>query len=130
MVSLSRKALPLPSLIAQRTTTTVYGLAAIDDRGRIADRVVLRALGWSAGRRLVIDESWGLLVIFPDASAPAQVTGQGHLRVPATLRHRCGLRSGDRVLLAADPEQHRLVVYPSTALDALLSHHSIGGAFA
>ncbi|MCA1701879.1 MAG: hypothetical protein LC808_00855 [Actinobacteria bacterium] len=46
-VALSRKALPLPSLIAQRTISAVYGLAALDDRGRIADRVVLRALGGS-----------------------------------------------------------------------------------
>jgi hypothetical protein len=121
-VSLSRNALPLPSLIAQRTSSAVYGMAALDDRGRIADRVVLRVLGWSAGLCLVIDEDGGLLVIYPEADGIAQVTGQGHLRVPAPLRHRCGLHSGDRVLLAADPERHRLVVYPPAALDALLSH--------
>ncbi len=124
-VLLSRKALPLPSLIAQRTMSAVYGLAALDDRGRIADRVVLRALGWSAGLRLVIDESRGLLVIYPEAGGPAQVTGQGHLRVPAPLRHRCGLHSGDRVLLAADPGHSRLVVYPPAALDAFVSHHFV-----
>jgi len=112
--------------------SAVYGLAVLDDRVRIADRVVLRALGWSAGLRLMIDESRGLLVIYPDAGGAAQVTGQGHLRVPAPLRHRCGLRSSDRVLLAADPERHRLVVYPPAALDALLSHplDSMDGASA
>lgn len=131
-VSLSRKTLPLLVLIAQRASSAVYGLAALDDRGRIADRVVLRALGWSAGLRLVIDESRGLLVIYPEAGGTAQVTGQGHLRVPAPLRHRCGLHNGDRVLLAADPQRHRLVVYPPAALDPLLSHHfdSMDGASA
>jgi hypothetical protein len=131
-VPLSRKALPLPSLIAQRTRSAVYGLAALDDRGRVADRVALRALGWSAGLRLTVDESRGLLVVYPDAGGAAQVTGQGHLRVPAPLRHRCGLHSGDRVLLAADPERHRFVVYPPAALDALLSHpfDSMDGASA
>lgn len=81
-VPLSRKALPLPSLIAQRTTSAVYGLAALDDRGRVADRVALRALGWSAGLRLTIDESRGLLVVYPDAGGAFQITGQGHLRCP------------------------------------------------
>jgi hypothetical protein len=52
IVALVRGPLPLPSLISRRTSTVVYGLSAIDDRGRVADRVVMRALGWSAGLRL------------------------------------------------------------------------------
>ncbi|ROS32146.1 hypothetical protein [Amycolatopsis thermoflava] len=41
--------------------------------------------------------------------------------LPATLRHRCRLGPGDRVLLAADPEQDLLIVHPPAALDDLLA---------
>ena len=88
---------------------------------QLADRSIMRALGWSAGLRLDIDETRGLLVIRPQDSGEFQVTGQGHLRIPAPLRHRCGLETGDRVLLAADPRQGQLVVYPPAALDALIA---------
>lgn len=54
---------PLPDLPPQRTSTVVYGASAVDDRGRVADRVVLRALGWPAGHRLDIRESAGSLTI-------------------------------------------------------------------
>lgn len=60
VVSLVRAPLPLPSLIFRRTSTVVYGLSALDDRGRVADRVVMRALGWSAGLRLDIHETVGV----------------------------------------------------------------------
>ncbi|MCP3803471.1 AbrB/MazE/SpoVT family DNA-binding domain-containing protein [Allokutzneria sp. A3M-2-11 16] len=38
------------------------------------------------------------------------MTKQGHLRLPASVRHCCGLVPGDRVLLVADPDQNVLVV--------------------
>jgi hypothetical protein len=129
--SLLRRSLPLPSLIPRRTSATVYGMSALDDRGRLADRAVMRALGWSAGVRLAIGETRGLLVVHADSGGTCQITRQGHLRVPAPLRHRCGLETGDRVLLAAECSQCRLVVYPPAAIDALIAprHHTgpIGG---
>jgi bifunctional DNA-binding transcriptional regulator/antitoxin component of YhaV-PrlF toxin-antitoxin module len=108
-------------LISVRTSHLVYGLAAVDDRGRIADRVVLRALGWSAGQRLTIAETGGMLTVHTDPAGDHQVTNQGHLRIPAPLRHRCGLTAGDRVLLAADPDESRLTIYPPAALDNALA---------
>jgi hypothetical protein len=118
-----RRPLPLAVLLTRRTATTVYGLSALDDRGRLADRTVMRALGWSAGLRLDIREAAGLLVIRSHADGELQVTGQGHLRLPALLRHRCGLEAGDRVLLAAFPGQSQLLVYPPAVLDALIAEH-------
>ncbi len=46
-----------------------------------------------------------------------------------SLRHRCGLGAGDRVLLAADPNRSRLAIYPPAALDLALrpTTHSTGG---
>jgi hypothetical protein len=122
VLSLIRAPLPLPSLISRRTSNLVYGLAAIDDRGRVADRVVMRALGWRAGLRLVIEETGGVLTVHTDASGDYQVTGQGHhLRLPAPLRHRCALAAGDRVLLAADLDRSRLTIYPPATLDTALA---------
>jgi hypothetical protein len=63
VVSLVHEPLPLPSLISRRMSTVVYGVSALDDRGRVADRVVMRALGWSAGRRLDIREASGVLTV-------------------------------------------------------------------
>jgi bifunctional DNA-binding transcriptional regulator/antitoxin component of YhaV-PrlF toxin-antitoxin module len=48
------------------------------------------------------------------------VTGQGHVRLPATVRRWCGLATGDRVLLAAEPARGLLVVHPPAALDAMI----------
>jgi hypothetical protein len=125
-VSVARRPLPLPLLIPRRTTALVYGLSALDDRGRLADRTIMQALGWSAGLGLDISETDGRLVIRPRGHGAFHVTSQGHLRVPAALRHRCGLEPGDRVLLAADPHQRRLVAYPPAALDALIGGQLAG----
>jgi bifunctional DNA-binding transcriptional regulator/antitoxin component of YhaV-PrlF toxin-antitoxin module len=124
----SRRRLPLPRLIVQRSTVYVYGLAALDDRGRLADRTIMRALGWSAGLRLDIRDAVGLLVVHARADGEFRVTGQGHLRLPVLIRRRCGLEPGDRVLLAADPPQRRLVIYPPAVLDEFTAqrHHRVG----
>jgi len=121
VVGRSLPALPLPSLIPRRTAAIVYGLSTLDDRGRLADRTIMQALGWTAGLGLDITETRGLLVIHSQEYGGFHVTGQGYLRVPAPLRHRCGLQTGDPVLLAADPRQGQLVVYPPAALDALIA---------
>jgi bifunctional DNA-binding transcriptional regulator/antitoxin component of YhaV-PrlF toxin-antitoxin module len=124
----SRRRLPLPRLIVQRSTVYVYGLAALDDRGRLADRTIMRALGWSAGLRLDIRGAMGLVVVHARPDGEFRVTGQGHLRLPGLIRRRCGLEPGDRVLLAADPPQRRLVIYPPAVLDEFTAqrHHRVG----
>jgi hypothetical protein len=45
------------------------------------------------------------------------------LAVPATLRRRCGLRAGDRVLLAAVPGQGLLVAFSFAVVDQALRAH-------
>jgi hypothetical protein len=84
VVSLARQPLPLPlpDMPPQRTSAVVYGASAVDDRGRVVDRVVLRALGWCAGHRLDIRESTGTLTAVPDPAGSHQVTAQGYLRIP------------------------------------------------
>lgn len=116
-----RRTLPLPTVPKPRTSSTVYGLAAVDCRGRIADRAVITALGWLPGARLDIRESHGLLLVRPDERGVFSVTKQGHVRLAATVRHCCGLIPGDRVLLAADLRRDVLIVHPPSVLDDLLA---------
>lgn len=97
-------------------------MAAVDCRGRVADRAALAALSWAPGTRLDIRESQGLLLIRRDDHGVFTVTQQGHLRLPATVRRRCGLAPGDRVLLVAIPERDLLIIHTPAALDDLLTH--------
>jgi bifunctional DNA-binding transcriptional regulator/antitoxin component of YhaV-PrlF toxin-antitoxin module len=55
-----------------------------------------------------------------NTSDASSVTAQGYLRLPARIRRRCGLWPGDRVLLAADPSELLLRVYPPSTLDKIL----------
>jgi AbrB family looped-hinge helix DNA binding protein len=44
--------------------------------------------------------------------------------IPAPLRHRCGLRPGDRVLLAAVPGHDTLAAYALAVVDQALRMHA------
>ncbi|WP_247678050.1 AbrB/MazE/SpoVT family DNA-binding domain-containing protein [Micromonospora sp. C72] len=112
--------MPLPVLPSPRAGTLVYSLAAVDSSGRIADRTVIRALGWGPGTRLHIHEASGVIVVRLDRQGVFTVTGQGHLHLPAAVRHWCGLTAGDRVLLAANAADGLLVLHPPAALDAMV----------
>jgi hypothetical protein len=46
-----------------REGLTVYGMTVLDRHGRLADRVVLRALGWAVGTRLVVDGTSELVTL-------------------------------------------------------------------
>jgi hypothetical protein len=104
----------------------VYGTAAMDCNGRLAEAVVINALGWSPGTRLSVRENGGLVLVSADGHGVFRLTGQGRLRLPATVRHWCGLVAGDRVLLAADPHRGLLVVHPPAALDAMITQSHAG----
>ncbi|GLY26192.1 hypothetical protein [Micromonospora sp. NBRC 101691] len=52
----------------------------------------------------------GAIVVRRDSQGVFTVTGQGHLSLPAAVRHWCGLGTGERVLLTADPAANLLVV--------------------
>ncbi|MEU0465232.1 AbrB/MazE/SpoVT family DNA-binding domain-containing protein [Amycolatopsis sp. NPDC006131] len=120
-IGTTRRTLPLPAMPAPRTNSVVYGMAAVDCRGRVADRATLTALSWTPGTRLDIREARDLLLIRRDDYGMFTVTKQGHLRLPATIRHRCRLIAGDRVLLATHPQLNLLIIHPPAALDDLLA---------
>jgi hypothetical protein len=93
----------------------------MDDRGRLTDRPVLRALGWIPGTTLRMEVDGRVAVVTAGPRGSSQITAPGHLRLPATVRHQLGLRPGDRILLAARPAASRLMLYPPATLDALLA---------
>jgi hypothetical protein len=115
----SWRPLPVAPLLGPRDRSTVYGLAAVDARGRVADHAVMRALGWRAGTPLNIKVICGLIVVTAGDDGQVGVTNQGDVRLPAAVRYACGIERGDRVLLAAEPAEGVLVVHPPATLDTM-----------
>ncbi|MDX8141539.1 hypothetical protein OG205_09430 [Lentzea sp. NBC_00516] len=58
-------------------------MAAVDHRGRVADRHITAALAWDAATRLSIREHDGLLVVTADPHGVFKLTKEGYLRLPA-----------------------------------------------
>jgi bifunctional DNA-binding transcriptional regulator/antitoxin component of YhaV-PrlF toxin-antitoxin module len=110
----------------------VYGTGRIDASGRIADQAIMCALGWRDGDRLTLTAEPGIVVARRDPGGMVTVPARGCLAIPAVLRRRCGLRAGDRVLLAAVPGQDTLTAFSLAVVDqALRAHgtfpHATGG---
>jgi bifunctional DNA-binding transcriptional regulator/antitoxin component of YhaV-PrlF toxin-antitoxin module len=116
-----RRGLPLPEPTPTRTERTVYGTSAVDSHGRVAERAAIDALGWTPGTRLDIVATSTHLTLHAATDGVVMVKARRYLWLPAPTRHRLGLRPGDRVLLAADPERQMLVVFPPVTLDELLA---------
>src|SRR5258706_1773830 len=57
-----RHPLPVAWLFGARERSTVYGLTTVDARGRVADRMVTRALGWQPGNPLSIRVTDSLII--------------------------------------------------------------------
>ena len=62
----------------------------------------------------------GLIVITSAAGGRHAVGCRGDLPLPAAARRLCVLEDGHPVVLAADPPQDLLVVYPMVTLAGLL----------
>jgi hypothetical protein len=121
-----RRGLPLASVPSTRPAgSAVYGMAAMDCRGRIADRAVLQALGWVPSTPIDVRVSGGVGIVTSGTGGGCSITAHGHLRLPATVRHCLGLGAGDRVLLVGRPTQTQLIVYPPAVLDDLLAESEV-----
>ncbi|WP_433305425.1 hypothetical protein ACQP2F_18030 [Actinoplanes sp. CA-030573] len=116
----ARPPLPLMALSDKRAGSAVYGFSTLDAGGRVADRVIMAALGWVPGGRLDIRVSRGLIAVFRDDRGIFRVTAQGFLRLPVAAPRWCEVSTGDRVLLAAYPEGDLLVVHPPAAREAVV----------
>jgi hypothetical protein len=94
----------------------IYGVGRIDASGRVADRVAIQALGWQLGDRLTLSGTSGVVLARRDPAGMLALGQKPYITIPAVLRTRCGLRAGDRVLLAASLDEDLLTVYPLSTL--------------
>ncbi len=109
----------LPAL--PRTGSLHYGMGRVDSSGRVLDRSLVRALGWGRDERLHLTLVAGSVVVHRHPAGVFALTSHQYLVLPAPVRRRCGLATGDRVLLAADPNHGVLVVHPLSALDTMIT---------
>lgn len=121
--SAPRKNLPIPDLAAAPGAAgVVYRIAAVDERGRIAEHSVVDALGWCAGQRLQVGMlSAAALMVRADPGGLYTLARRGHIPLPLSARRWCHLQAADRVLLAATPEHDLLVIYTMAALEAMVT---------
>jgi hypothetical protein len=114
--------LPVARLVSMaRIGSADYTITTIDNRGRLADRSPLRILHWTPGLPITLLVLPGAVVVAAKRSGREAVTGHGHLRLPADLRHALKLKAGDGLLVAAHPDRGLLVAYTMSAVDAMVS---------
>lgn len=117
--------LPLPRLRPPVARPALYCVVTpMDDRGRLADRSIVRAAGWPPGQPVTIT-AIGHRVMTVHAGGPYRITVHGHLRLPARARYTFHLSPGDRLLVTATTTPARLTVYPMATLDAILTQHPL-----
>jgi hypothetical protein len=105
----------------------VYGFGRMDVSGRVGDRAVIGTLGWKLGDRLTLTGAEGVIVVRRDPAGLVVMPAKPYVVIPAELRRRCGLRPGDRVLLAVFPGEDALAAYSFAVVDqALRAHSSLG----
>jgi hypothetical protein len=101
-----------------------YGLGRMDESGRVADRAMIGALGWQPGDRLTLTAAAGVVIARRDPGGLVTMPAKPYIVIPAALRRRCGLRPGDRVLLAVFPARDALAAYPLAVVDQALRAHA------
>ena len=102
----------------------VYGFGRMDSSGRVADRAMISALGWQPGDRLTLTAAAGVVIARRDPGGLLTMPSKPYVVIPAALRRRCGLRPGDRVLLAMFPDRDALAAYSFAVVDQALRAHA------
>jgi len=111
----------MPSTSLDRVQV-VLGSVLVNHNGRIAERAVLGSLGWAPGVRIGIRSvAEGVLHVVADPDGEQAIACNGQLQIPAAIRRRVRLRIGHRVLLAAHPDQHRLIIVSQSVLETVVA---------
>ncbi len=113
-------ALPIPALVdTARGSDVRCVVTPVDRDGRLADRSVLAFIDWLAGQAVAFVNEPGLIVV-AHTGGSGRVDRRGYLRLPLAVRRRCGIVTGDRVLVAANRQRNELLVIPMAAVDAMV----------
>ena len=99
-------------------------MSRIDASGWLASQAISHVLNWRPGDRLTLTAPAGVVVARRDPDGMVTVPTRCSVAIPAALRHRCGLRPGDQVLLATAPGQDTLIAYPLAVVDQALRVHA------
>ncbi|GAA1649281.1 hypothetical protein GCM10009764_83410 [Nocardia ninae] len=103
-------------------TRVVYGSVLVNHAGRLAERAVLGSLDWNPGTPVRIRPAApGVLLVTDGEPGGHTIARNGQLSIPADIRKAIRLRKGDRVLLAAHPDQRRLIIICQVALADLVT---------
>ncbi|HEX5407758.1 MAG TPA: AbrB/MazE/SpoVT family DNA-binding domain-containing protein [Pseudonocardiaceae bacterium] len=97
-------------------------MARVDSSGRVTDRSITTALHWHPGDRLTITAAVGAILVGRSYDGLTLLAVKSCITIPALLRRRHHIHTGDRVLLAADPGSDQLTIYPLATL-----HHALTG---
>ncbi|MEW1739675.1 hypothetical protein AB0346_27380 [Nocardia beijingensis] len=85
------------------------------------DKALLPALGWRPGMRLGGRLEGHVVVVGSFGDPELWITAAGDLRLPAVFRRKTGIRSFDRILLAADLTEGVLSMFGPAAVDAMIT---------
>lgn len=126
--------LPMPDLIDDfdsQTDQFHYSVVSVSVNGRLSDRRPVGLLNWGPDTRFAVEVVARTIIIREDQRGDCRLAGRGHLLLPACCRHRCLIKPGERVLVAASLRRKLLLVYPIRLIAQALSplhEQATGGA--
>ena len=97
----------------------------MDESGRVGDRTVIGMLGWQLGDQLTLTGAEGVVIARRDPAGLVVMPAKPYVVIPSVLRRRCGLQTGDRVLLAVFPGEDALAAYSFAVVDQALRAHAL-----
>jgi bifunctional DNA-binding transcriptional regulator/antitoxin component of YhaV-PrlF toxin-antitoxin module len=106
-----------------RDTTLLYGVGRVDASGRVANRDIIRALGWKPGDKLEIVPTLGGIVILASPDGLFSVPRKLCVVIPVAARQHHHISAGDHVLLAAAPEYGIVIVHTRQAMNDMLARY-------
>jgi hypothetical protein len=126
----AQRPLSVPSIRTEpEPPTAVYGIGHVDRAGRVSASPILQALGWPPRQPIAVKATSTALVIYPDPTGVHRLPATAYIALPSHARQCCGIRAGDAVLLAADPDRDLLLIDTVTTLDeALAPRHAAARA--
>lgn len=120
--------LPMPALMINSTNAEQfeYRLTTTCCHGQLCDRTPVKLLDWRADQPIALAVKDGAVVGFDDSHGDFRIGPRGHLRLPAAIRHQCGIIPGQKLLVAMSAEHRIVIIYPIVAIDrALASLHEL-----